>query len=115
MGKRILLDVSPTGVQHSVEVSDTELVTIEHTPTSIESEILDSCERLRGLHQRKGKGGLQHAARIPINTWTAWKKEWREKYSDTYTWSQFEVMRLNSSDFCKLRTGYKRGGSGKRL
>lgn len=115
MGQRILLDTSPTGVQHIVDVSDDELITIEHTPTSIESEILDGCARLRSMHQRKGQGGLQHAARIPINTYMAWKKEWAEKYSDKYTWSQFEVMRLNSADFCKLRTGYKRGGEGMKL
>ena len=114
MGKRLLLDVSPTGVQHFAQVEDEgdTLILVEHTPTRIENEILDSCSRLRRLHQTKGRA-LQHAARIPINTYQAWRKEWREKYADVFTWQTFEVMKLNSRDNEKLRTGYKRSGSKK--
>lgn len=108
--KKILLDVSPTGVRHEVVFEDDAMYTVEHTPGHIENEILDSCARLRSLHQPKGRL-MQHAARTPINTWQAWRKEWKEKYSDTMTWPQFEVMKLNSRDNSKLRTGNKRGGS----
>ena len=52
---------------------------------------------------------------IPINTYQAWKKEWREHYSEVFTWQTFEVMKLNSRDNAKLRTGYKRSAYGKRL
>lgn len=117
MGQRFLLDVSPTGVQHSVEIDNDgdSLTMIEHTPTSIESEILDDCARLRSLAQVKGRN-FQHAARIPINTYMAWKREYRESGAyKTWTWSQFEVMKLNSRDNCNLRTGHKRGAFGKRL
>jgi len=112
MGQKILLDISPTGVEHSIEIDHdgNGMYTVEHTPTRIESAILDSCADLRSLHQRKG-AHLQHAARIPINTYTAWKKDWREHWSDTYTWPVFEVMKLNSRDNSKLRTGFKRSGS----
>jgi len=115
MSKRFLLDVSPTGVEHYADIDNDgdTLTLIEHTPTRIENAILDSCALLRSMHQRKTRGGLQHAARTPINTWLAWKKEWREKYRDTYTWPTFEVMKLNSRDNSKLRTGYKRSGSKK--
>lgn len=116
MGKRLLLDVSPTGVRHEVEIDNDgdQLTLIEHTPSSIESEILDDCARLRSLHQRRG-AQFQHAARIPINTYNAWKKEWREKWSQIYTWPQFEVIQLNNRDNCKLRTGMGSGVYGKRL
>ncbi len=117
MGKRLLLDVSPSGIRHEVEIAhDGEsFVAIEHTPTLVENAILDENARLRSLHQRPG-GAFQHAARIPINTYNAWKKEWREGAYRTMSWPQFEVMKLNSRDNCKLRTGRK-GDSmfGKRL
>lgn len=114
MSKR-LLDVSPTGVQHYVEVEDDgdTLVTIEHTPTVIEDEILDSCAVARSLHQKKG-AAFQFAARIPVNTHQQWKREFvRDGYVKTMTWAEFEVMKLNNRDNCNLRTGYKRSGSKK--
>lgn len=116
MGQKLLLDVSPTGVQHSVEIdhSGDGFYAVEHTPTSVEDKILDDCARLRSLHQTKGRR-FQHAAMIPINTYQAWKKEWREHYSEVFTWQTFEVMKLNSRDNAKLRTGYKRSAYGKRL
>lgn len=112
--QEFLLDISPTGVHHRAHISHDgdELILEEYTPTLIENEILDSCARLRSLHQT-GRH-FQHAARIPINTYHAWKKEWREKFSDKFTWQTFEAMKLNNRDNCNLRTGFKRGGS-KRL
>ena len=108
MGKRLLLDVSPTGVIHEVEIDHDGggFLAIEHTPDSVENHILEGCAQLRGLHQRRG-AQLQHAARIPINTYNAWKKEWRERYADKMTWSQFEISKLNSRDNCRLRAGRK--------
>lgn len=112
MGKKFLLDVSETGVQHSIEIDNDGdgFTAIEFTPTRIENEILDSCATLRGLHQNKASS-FKHAARIPINTYNMWKEEWRKHYSQTYTWQQFEAMKLNSRDFENLRTGHKRSGS----
>jgi len=112
MGQRIHLDSSPTGVQHSVEIDHdgNGFYAVEHTPTHIESEILDNCARMRSMHQISGSA-FKHAAHIPINTYMAWKKEWRENHSDTWSWATFEAMKLNNRDFEKLRTGYKRGGS----
>ena len=89
------------------------MLLIEHTPTRIESDILDECARKRSL-QQFGKN-FQHAATIPINTYQAWKKEWREHWADKYSWSTFEVMKLNSRDNCNLRTGHQRSVFGKRL
>jgi len=116
MSKRLLLDVSPTGVRHEVEIDhDGDVLTlIEHTPTLVEKSILDSNAQLRSLHQRKG-AALQHAARIPINTYNAWRKEWAAGPYKTVTWQQFEVAKLNSRDFSNLRTGRTDGMFGKRL
>ena len=116
MGQRYLLDVSPTGVQHSVEIEgDGDSITmIEHTPTLVEDQILAENARSRSLAQSRGRN-FQLAARIPINTYNAWKKEWREKYADKWTWPQFEVMKLNSRDNSKLRVGHQRSVFGKRL
>ena len=116
MGQRFLLDVSPTGVQHSVEIDpDGDSITmIEHTPTLVEDSILAENAQMRGLAQTRGNQ-FQLAARIPINTYNAWKKEWRDHYSDKFTWPQFEVMKLNSRDNSKLRVGHQRSVFGKRL
>jgi hypothetical protein len=113
--QRFLLDISPTGVQHSVEINHDgdEITLIEHTPTLVENVILDENQRMRSLHQRKSN--FQLAAKIPVNTWQGWKKEWREKYRDIYTWPTFEVIKLNNRDNCKLRVGNQRGAFGKRL
>lgn len=115
MAQRFLLDVSPTGIRHEVEIDHDgdELTLIEHMPTLVEKEILDSNQRLRSLHQRKSN--FQHASRIPLLLWTQWKKEWREKWRDTYTWPTFEVIKLNSREFCNFRTGNKRSAFGKKL
>lgn len=101
MGKRILLDVSPTGVEHHVDVDEDGFTYIEHTPTWVDNEILDNCSKLRGLHQNS-RSAFKFAGQVPINTHAAWKKEWREKYSDTVTWPTFLAQKMNSRDNSKL-------------
>lgn len=110
MGQKLLLDVAPTGVQHSIDTDEDGFYAVEHTPTIVEDEILDECAKLRGLHQT-GTGNLKLAAKVPILLYYQWKKEWREKYSDTWSWPVFETMKINNRDHEKMRTGYKRGGS----
>ena len=109
MGKRFLLDVAPTGVRHEVEVDhDGDGFTyIEHTPGRIESEILETCAQMRQLHQNKGSS-FRLAARTPVNTHEAWRREWRESGAyKTIPWMRFKVAKLNERDNCKLRTGRK--------
>lgn len=115
MTQRFLLDVAPTGVQHIVEINHDgdELTLIEHTPTLVEDEILASNAQMRSMQQRKSNFAL--AARIDINTWSGWKKEWRKTYRDSMTWPQFEVMKLNSRENCNLRVGHQRSAFGKKL
>lgn len=109
MGNKLLLDISPTGVQHSIESDENGFYTVEHTPTVVEDEILDECSRLRSLHQRKGT--FQLAAKVPILTHEMWKQEWHTKYRETWTWPTFLAMKLNSREYQNLRVGHKRSGS----
>lgn len=114
MGQRFQLETSPTGVRHSVDVDENGFTYIEHTPSFVEKEILDECAKLRSLRQNK-KGAFQLAAKVPINTHAAWKREWREKFSDTWTWQTFLAMKLNSRDNEYMRVGYQRNGRGMKL
>ena len=114
MGQRFQLETSITGVQHSVDVDEDGFTYIEHTPTFVEKEILDECHQLRSLRQTKGRH-FQLAAKVPINTHCQWKKEWREKHSDTWTWQTFLAMKLNSRENEYMRTGYTRSGKGMKL
>lgn len=112
MGRILRLGNSVTGVQHSVEIDhDGDGFTlVEFTPDSVEREILDDCSRLRSLHQNS-RATFKHAGKVPIGLHAIWRKEWREHYSDTWTWQTFLAQKLNSREFQNLRTGYKRNGS----
>lgn len=101
MGKRILLDVAPTGVKHTVEVDEDGFTYEEHHPDSVEQEILDECAKLRGLQQNQ-TSNFRLAAKIPLVVHTLWKKEWREKYSDTWAWPTFLAMKINNREHKKL-------------
>ena len=106
--KHFLDYTSPTGIEHYIHVSDDELITEEFTPTAVDDTILKHAKHIRDDIVPKSMGGMRHAAVIPINTYMAWKKEWRETFADVYTWSTFETMKINSSDNKNLRTGVKR-------
>ena len=113
MGKRILLDIAPNSVQHSVEVDENGFTYAEHQTDELEQVILDECAAARSLHQRKSN--FQLAARVPIVTHAMWKKEWRQHHKDKVPWPQFLAAKLNSRDYCKLRTGHKDSAFGKKL
>ena len=110
MGKRILLDKAETGVEHYVDIDSdgNGFTTVEYTPGHVEQTILDSCHAVRDLRQ-SGKSKMRLAARVPIGVHALWRKEWEEKYQDTWSWMTFKVMKLNSRDYENLRTGGKDG------
>lgn len=101
MGKRILLDVSPTGVKHEVEVDEDGFTYNEHQSNAVESVILDECARLRGLAQNR-RSNFKFAGKIPLVTHALWKKEWRETASDSMTWPTFLAIKMNNRDNSKL-------------
>lgn len=101
MGKRILLEVSPTGIHHEVDVDEDGFWYNEHTPTAVENVILDNCSRLRALHQNP-RSNFKFAGQIPLGVHAAWKKEWRQKYADQVTWPTFLAQKMNSRENSKL-------------
>lgn len=107
MSTRILLDRSPTGVEHYVHVDDQEIVLEEFTPSKIEGIIVSEAQRLASMPQRRGSA-LRHAATVPISLYQKWRKEWRQHHSDKWEWKTFLAMKLNNPDYAYLRTGVKR-------
>lgn len=104
MGKRVYLGKAWNHVEHSVDVDEDGFTYIEHTPTSVEDQILDECAKLRGLNQNKSSN-FKFAGKVPINTHQAWKKEWRETAADNMTWPTFLAIKMNNRDHSKLRVG----------
>jgi len=104
--KKILLDVSPTGVEHYVHISDDELITEEFTPTVVDDAIIDSVSALRGLPQNKASA-FRFAGRIPINLYIKWRQEWQAR-DDAMSWNTFKVNRINEPDFKNLRLDGKK-------
>lgn len=110
MSSKFLLHKAPTGIQHSIEVTDEGFNSFEFTPSCVENEILDGCAAMRGV-QQNANAKLRHAASTPLGLNAVWRKEWEQHYKDKMPWMQFKVMKLNSRDNSRLRTGYKRSGS----
>lgn len=102
--KRLPLSSSPTGVRKFCEIDSDgrELIAVEHTPTSVEQQIVDHCSALR--HGRRGSQNMRHVATVPILTYMMWQKEYRTGgYANTVTWKEFVAAKLNSGEFSKLR------------
>ena len=99
------------GVQNVVSVNDDgELVTRDIQSGAVIQVILDSCKEMRDMHSNMppsmwgnedGQGYI--AARVPITIWTNWRKEWQEKFRDYFTWQTFEIMKLNSREYCGFK------------
>lgn len=106
--KTIELGRSPTGVIHRVHVNDDELIAEEFTPTSVDNAILDHAKDIRNNGRVAHGAEARHAATVPLNIYMQWKKEWRTKYRQYFTWTTFEIMKINSSDYANLRTLVKR-------
>lgn len=102
--RKILTEISPTGVQHNAYTDGDELVLEEFTPTSIEAAVLQDAAQIRNDLSSNKKASFRHAATVPVQIYQAWRREWREKWADTYTWKTFFVMKLNSVDWKNLRT-----------
>jgi hypothetical protein len=49
------------------------------------------------------KAANRVVATIPRLTFFAWREEWKQKFSDKWTFATWLAMRLNSSDYSKLR------------
>lgn len=65
--------------------------------------IVDHAQRLRSL-PTNSRAHMKPAATIPLVIYHNWKKEWRAKYRQSWTWQTYLVMKINSRDYSKLRT-----------
>lgn len=65
--------------------------------------VLEANRRILQLEQSR-HSPMRLAASIPIIVYEQWKREFREKYSDVWTWKTYLAMKLNSRDSSKLRT-----------
>lgn len=43
------------------------------------------------------------AARIPMDLYLSWVREWREKHSDSFTQQTYLAMKINSNEFKHFR------------
>lgn len=90
-------------IQNHIHVNDDELITRDVMPAHHVQSILDlnAATRNDKLYNRKAEGRL--AARIPIPTWTEWRREWMNTRRQYCTWQTFLAAKINSRDYSYLR------------
>ena len=84
-----------------------ELVAEDVKPAGQVQAILDSNAELRNhaVINKQARGRL--VARIPDTMHREWKKEWKNKYAQDWTWKTYLSMKLNSREnsYLKLING----------
>lgn len=61
-------------------------------------------QRLREAAENRNRiAGMRWVGSIPTTIYADWQREYRGKSQDV-SWNQFLAMKINSSDFTKLRT-----------
>lgn len=87
------------GVRSEVRFNDDE--TIEVKRTQRVDRIVDGFRQESETINRKASGRI--AARIPIDTYMAWKQEWKQRHADRWDWTTWLASRLNDADYKYLR------------
>lgn len=104
------LTISNSGlIQTRLHVDDDEIITEDVMPARVVGRILDENTRLRNLGRNpnpRAHGRL--AARIPLPIYHNWRREWRQKYAQDWTWQTFLAMKINDRDWAKLKTNERR-------
>lgn len=105
MGETFITGVNPGGIVEKVTEEDGELILEDEMPGEVVDKILDENEAYRNMQAAKtgpsGNGVI--GARIPLPTYMAWQKEYREgpkKWG--VKWHVFLKRRLNSGEFSKF-------------
>lgn len=103
------LNLGTNGITFSELCFEDDLVvTREVMPARHVQTILDSTQRLRSEHLPEKRLGSM-AARVPVTLRNEWRKEWRKTRGDHgMRWGDYLVMKINSTDFAKLRAQDKR-------
>jgi hypothetical protein len=98
--KKIALEQGAHGTSTEIWIGDNEIITVEKANAK---PLLDQNQRLRnaGVHR---KGGMRPVASVDVVTFHNWKKEWRERHSDKWTWQTYLAAKLNDRDYSKFRT-----------
>lgn len=97
------------GTETIVHVDDDEMITRDVMPGKSVQSILDRNADFRKQGRRPNRtahGRL--AASIPIPLYMEWKKEWRTKYRQDWTWQTFLTMKINNRDYSFLKTNEMR-------
>lgn len=88
---------------------DDAVFSVETMPGQHVQQILDFTQSVQANQQFIPSRRLgRPAATIDMVTRAQWRKEWQRGYADRMKWGEFLVMKLNSSDYSKLRTGVRR-------
>lgn len=86
------------GVRSEVRINDDS---IEVKRTQRVDRIIDGFRQQSETPNRRAASRI--GARVPIETYNAWRDEWRRHHADRWEWPTFLVMRLNDSDYKYLR------------
>ena len=93
---------------------DGEMVMRDVMSSARVEAVLDGNAHLRNHGIRNPKAHGRHAARIPITMWHEWRKEWKARHSDKWTWQTYLAGKLADPDYALLRTGVKEIGLSER-
>lgn len=99
------LKLSDNGlISTQISVEDDQLILQDVMTARGVQSILDNNKRVSNdrMHNPHAQGRL--AATIPLPMYYAWKKEWKDKHKDKYSWKTFLVTKINSPEFKLLRT-----------
>lgn len=99
------LKLSDNGlISTQISVEDDQLILQDVMTAKGVQNILDQNKAASNnrMHNPHSQGRL--AASIPTPMYYAWKKEWRDKHQDKWSWKTFLVSRINSPEFKFLRT-----------
>ena len=58
----------------------------------------------RETEGQPGKAQGRKIASIPITVWQNWRRDWMERWSDTFLWQTYELIRLHHPDNKALLT-----------
>jgi hypothetical protein len=86
------------GVRSEVRINEDS---IEVKRSQRVDQIIDGF-RQQSEHMNR-KADTRIGARIPIETYMAWKHEWKRQHADRWDWKTFLAQRINNPDFKFLR------------
>lgn len=88
-----------------VKEEDGALYASDIQDARVTKAILDNNQRMRSLGRDPNPTARgRMVASVPVTIHYEWQKEWKRYHSDKWTWKTFVAMKLNDSNWAKLRT-----------